>query len=149
MYDSFNIISSRVLSLIVGIHARKHVLSIKNAVLLERQMLSSFFIFVSFALSKIDEVQNRTLIFQTHDPIFRFDVFVNVTSVMQNLDSVDHLKAQNEDSFERHFTSREFHELFQVGAEQLHDKVIVLALKAILKEFGESDIGWDSERIYH
>ncbi len=109
-------------------------------------MLTSFFVFVPFAISEIDKVQNWTFIFQTHHPIFRFDVFVNVSSVVQNLNSVDHLKAQNENSLERHFSSREFHELFQVGAKQFHDKVIVFTLKSILKELGESDVSWNNER---
>lgn len=75
----------------MSVNGRKHEFTVKSRVLLVRNVFPRLLVLVSFTLTEIDNMQNMALIFYAHDEILWFDIPINETSVMQNLNSINHL----------------------------------------------------------
>ncbi len=81
--------------------------------------------------TKVNEEQFVAMATDAHEKVVGLDVAMNKVFVVNKLDPADHLVGQHQNCFHRESSRAEIEEVFETGAEQIHDEDIVIALGAV------------------
>lgn len=94
VYQSLNIISAGILYFVVSIQTWKFDITVKVCILFIRYVISRL-ILVPFAFPEINHMDDWRFIFKSHQKIIRSYVSVKKSCLMQQLNSINYLQANN------------------------------------------------------